>query len=313
MRRITLTILLGLVLAGCAGQNIPTGVPHERYTEAVKTVVFQLTQNALLTPSVTPTSTPEPTSTITLTPEPSPTVPSPTATWSYHTRGTIEAPILVYYHIADEASDYAGFNPEAVDQISPSVLQQHMTALREKGYVSITMDTLINTLLYGSEMPAKPIVITFDSTSEGIYSKAFPVLQAQGYIGMMFLTVQDIGKEGMLTVDQIKEMIQAGWGVGSHGMYGRDLTADHSTISEEISTSRLQLEELLGVPVTVFSYPYGRTDDVILTRISTWGYTAAVGLHWYDSTTHSTDYIYYLSRIEIRNDGSADGIISNLP
>ncbi len=313
MRRYFLFILCGLLLAGCAGNSIPSSIPPEMYTEAAKTVSVQLTQSFLQTPSATPTNTAEPTPTITITPEPSPTLPSPTATWVYHTRGSIDAPILVYYHIADDASDYPAFDAMAVDQMSSGKLQEHMLGLREKGYDSVTMETMINTLLYGAEMPAKPIVITFDSTAAGIYQKAFPVLQSAGYVGNVYVTVSQIGQDGMLTVDQLKELLAAGWSVGSHGMYGNDLTANHDAISEEISASRLQLEEMLGAPVTIFSYPFGRTDDIILSRISTWGYQAALGLHWYDTTTHTTDYLFYLSRLEIGNDATGDQVISNLP
>lgn len=313
MRRIFLAILLGFILAGCAGNELPSSIPHEKYTEAAKTVSVQLTQSFLKTPSATPTSTPEPTATITLTPEPSPTQPSPTATWAYHTRGSVDAPILAYYHIADDASDYPAYDAEAVDQLSSAKLGQHMQELREKGYDSVTTEAMINTLLYGAELPAKPILITFDSTAAGIYQKAFPVLQSAGYVGNVYVTVSKIGQEGMLTADQLKELLAAGWGIGSHGMYGNDLTANHDTISEEISGSRLKLEELLGAPVTIFSYPFGRTDDIILSRISTWGYQAALGLHWYDTTTHTTDYLFYLSRLEMRNNEAGDETIADLP
>jgi peptidoglycan/xylan/chitin deacetylase (PgdA/CDA1 family) len=314
MRRLLTPILLLLMLAGCIPQPQPeTGnIPHERYTEAAGTVAVQLTKNFLLTPSVTPTFTPEPTGTATLTPEPSPTLPSPTATYAYHMRGAVDAPILVYYTIADDAADTANFNAEAADQLSSAALQAHLAILREKGYDTITVETLINTLIFGGELPEKPLVITFDSTAAGIYTRAFPALQAAGYTGNVYVTVADIGQTGMLTADQLKELLAAGWSVGSHGMYGRDLTADHNTIGEELSTSRVRLEEMLGAPVTIFSYPFGRTDDVILSRIGQWGYTGALGLHWYDTTEHSVDYLFYLSRIEVENNESGQAAVENL-
>ena len=88
--------------------------------------------------------------------------------------------------------------------------------------------------------------------------------------------------------------------IGSRGYNGYDLTSDYSYLSDEISGSRLQLEELFGTSVKVFAYPYGRTDDVILQRISPWGYSAAVGTTWYQVIEHTSMNLFYLARFEVK-------------
>lgn len=314
MRYSMLVLFLCLLLAACIPQNtITSKIPHERYTEAVKTVAVQLTQNARLTPSVTPTETPQPTATITNTPEPTPTVPTPTATWHFEEKGEIITPILVYYHIADDASEIPGQDAGSQYMLPKDEFQQQLAEIKQRGYESIPITVLTNAMLFGTEMPQRPIVFTFDSTAEVTYNNAFLLMQEAGFTGTIFLTVNQIGQENMLTVAQINEMIAAGWQIGSSGMNGYNLTSDHSLLSDEISGSRLALQELFDTSVTVFAYPYGRTDDVILPRVSAWGYEAAVGLNWYDAPQHNAGNIYYLSRYEVLAAENHNDLLEYLP
>jgi len=66
----------------------------------------------------------------------------------------------------------------------------------------------------------------------------------------------------MLSWGELKEMVDAGWEVGSH-------TASHVILSrvsfnqatEEIRLSRSDLERQLGRPVDLFAYPNGKRED----------------------------------------------------
>ncbi len=313
MKQIIVILLIALVATACLPQMQVTSIPHEMYTEAAKTVAVQLTANALLTPSVTPTFTPEPTATHTATPEPSPTVPSPTPTWQYQDRGEVQTPILVYYNIADDLSDNPNYTSNATNNISVMHFEQQMVTLRDNGYVTIPISLLINTMLFGGDIPSRPVIITFDATSQGIYTKAFPLMRQLGFVGNIFVAYNEIGQEGMLTVSMIKEMMDAGWVIGSRGMNGYDLTAGFANISDEISGSRLKLTELLGTEITIFAYPYGRADDIVFPRVSEWGYDAALGLTWYVNSKHNSDNIYYLARFEVLKGETLEQIFADLP
>jgi peptidoglycan/xylan/chitin deacetylase (PgdA/CDA1 family) len=138
-------------------------------------------------------------------------------------------------------------------------------------------------------------------------------MQAADFNALLFLTVNQIGKEGMLTKDQISEIISAGWQIGSRGMNGYNLTANYDFLSNEIAGSKSALEEMFGVPINVFAYPYGRTDDIITPRVSAWGYQAAMGLTWYQNSKHSDQNLFYLSRFEVLNGESIEQILADLP
>lgn len=310
MKKIILPFLLVLILSGCSTAQTEEE-PGMVYTKAAMTVAVQLTQNA--TPEATSTPTLEPTITPTATLEPTstPTVPIPTATWSFNTAGKATAPILLYFHVGDGKEDNLYYQWETNIDIPSNEFRHQMQVLKEAGYTSIPVSTLAEAIWFGAELPAKPVVITFDVITTGIYNKAFPIMQHYGFIGTLYVTAAQVNGEGVLTEAQIKEMIAAGWEIGSKGMTGVDLTQNYSMLSDEISGSRLRLEEKFGVPVKSFAYPYGNNDAEVGSRVSSWGYTSAAGI--FNTVEHNTGTIYYLARYEVKNDWTIDNFINILP
>ena len=306
MKKVLLFLIAVFLLASCSVVEADQGDPSLKYTEAVKTVSVQLTNQALLTPSATVTSTPEPTATMTSTPEPSPTVPTPTPTWSFNDAGSVKSPILLYYHIADDLSDNPSYDAGNDYNVSSANFTEQMVYLSDNGFTSVPVSLLVQAILEGANVPQKPVAITFDGGTAGIYTKAFPIMQQLGFTGTLFITINYLDQPGYLTSAQVKEMLTAGWEIGSRGYNGYDLTSDYSVLSDEISGSRLKLEELFGVSVKIFAYPYGRTDDVILQRISPWGYSAAVGTTWYEVIEHTSQNLFYLARFEVKSSWTLD-------
>ena len=306
MKKVLLFLTAVLLLASCNVVEVDQGDPSLKYTEAVKTISVQLTQQALLTPSATATFTPEPTATMTNTPEPTPTVPTLTPTWLHNEAGSIKAPILVYYYIADDQSDNPLYDADNDSNVSSENFTQQMLYLSENGFTTVPLSLLVQAIQEGADVPQKPVILTFDGGTAGLYNKAFPVMKELGFTGTLFITVNYLDQTGYLTTAQVKEMLAAGWELGSRGFNGYDLTSDYTLLSDEISGSRLKLEEIFETSVKVFAYPYGRTDDVILQRISPWGYSAAVGTTWYEVIEHTSLNLFYLARFEVKGSWTLD-------
>jgi len=304
------SILLLIILAGCSTAQVEEE-PGMVYTKAAQTVAVQLTQNATEEPTSTATLEPTLTPTVTIEPTSTPTVPVPTATWSFNTAGKATVPILLYFHVGDGKEDNLYYQWETNIDIPSSEFRHQMQVLKEAGYTSIPISKLSDAIWFGTELPAKPIVITFDVITNGIYNKAFPIMKHYGFAGTLYVTAAQVNGEGVLTEAQIKEMIAAGWEIGSKGMTGVDLTQNYSMLSDEISGSRLRLEEKFGVPVKSFSYPYGNNDAEVGSRVSAWGYTSAVGI--FNTYEHNTGTIYYLARFEVKNDWTIDDFLYRLP
>ena len=298
MKNWMIFILIVVLLMGCSPQNVePTLDKNLLYTEAAGTVQAQLTAAYTPPPTETPTLTPEPTATETMVP--TPTI-VPTQPWVFNEPGKVIAPILIYTHIADNVDDNPYFQHESPLNISPDMFREQMVALKQAGYTAIPISLLVDALRNGADLPAKPVVITFEGGTIGIYKKAFPIMQELDFVGSVFMVANHLDGSGTLSTKQLKEMIGAGWDVGSKGMDGVNLVDKPNKMGQEISGSKLKLEEKLGVPITIFSYPYGVINGAIATRVSEWGYLGAVGI--FKSSEHTFNTLYYLARYEIRND-----------
>lgn len=267
---------------------MPTDVdPTGTRMIALQTATATFAPADTLTPSpLPPTLTPSPT----LPPSATPT-PVPTATWAYSEVGRVVAPILLYHHIAQNGESGRYF-------VTPENFRAQMQYLRDLGYTSITPSYLVSVLVSGGELPARPVVITFDDGNMDIHESAFPVMQEMGFVGAFYIVANRLGADGCVGVDELTEMLEAGWEIGSHSTSHVDLTVSHTLLRQEILQSRLDLEEALGVPVQIIAYPFGLVDDYVFEKTVDYGYLAGMGLGNYNEHTWSS--LYYLARREVR-------------
>lgn len=311
-------LLIALVLTGCRPAQ-PTMDANLIYTQAAETVGAQLTAVATLTPptpTATETQTPEPTATETQTPEPTL---EPTEAWVNHNdpTGKVTAPILLYNIVADSTDDDPYYQWESPLNVSSTQFEQEMMALRDLGYTSITVSQLAKVMWEGGLLPPRPVLITFDTNKLGVYKKAFPIMKQVGFVGTVYVVVNQLNGNGVMTNQQLQEMVAAGWEIGSKGMTGNnlvDILANNpESLGDEISGSRLKLEEVFGVPVNSFSYPGGAIDGEgkITSRVQSWGYRSAAGV--FKSVDHSLASIYFLARYEIRKDLPLEDFLTILP
>lgn len=121
-----------------------------------------------------------------------------------------------------------------------------------------------------------PIELTTDSSDTSIYDHFFPVLREHGLTATIFILPLMVGNDGMLTWDQIREMDQAGFTIGSHTLthpWLPDLT--DGEISHELCQSKVLIEGKVGHPITTLAYPYGAFDQGVKQLARNCGYTLA--------------------------------------
>ena len=253
-----------------------------------------------------PTSTPPPTLTLTATllpPTPTPTL-TPTPQWIYNEPGRVDAPILLYHKVNGDT-----FSNRY--QVSIPNFQAQMEAIQALGYSPIGMSLFLEALLNGAELPQKPILITFDDGDLSVYEHAFPIMEAYGYPGTFYIVANRIyGSPGFVTIGQLKEMIAAGWEIGSHSYTHSDITLDHNIAPKEIGESKADLEAALGVGVSTFAYPFGKIDPFTAQKVSDYSYRAGMGLG--KGKTHTWNTLFYLERIEIYGEYSLEQFIDIL-
>ena len=79
--------------------------------------------------------------------------------------------------------------------------------------------------------------------------------------------------------DELSELANAGWEVGSHTRTHPHLPElDDEELRSELSESRAECEDELGLPCDTLAYPYGDVDERVVTAARAAGYRHAAAL-----------------------------------
>ncbi|SDH65501.1 Peptidoglycan/xylan/chitin deacetylase, PgdA/CDA1 family [Pedobacter terrae] len=205
-----------------------------------------------------------------------------------------EVPVLCYHQIRNNiASDSKRAHD---DIIAPDKFREHMKMLADNGYHSILPDQLYNYLVYGTKLPEKPIMITFDDTDEDQFTIGNSTLKKYGFKGVYFIMTVSIGRKGRInymTKEQIKKLSDEGNTIASH-------TYDHKNFAQftdadwttQIDEPTKKLEQITGKKVEYFAFPYGVYKSSTLHKLKEHGFKASFIL----STSRDENYPLYTIR-----------------
>ncbi len=146
-----------------------------------------------------------------------------------------QIPILLYHRVGTEQ-----------DQLTVSIkrFEEDLLNIQREGYQTISLSQLKD-LLRGSatNVPEKPIVITFDDGYLNNYTNAFPVLQKYSMTASFYIITGIIGQPDRMTISQIQEMNKATMDFGSHTITHRllgELSPEEETV--ELIHTKYELE-----------------------------------------------------------------------
>lgn len=89
---------------------------------------------------------------------------------------------------------------------------------------------------YGADNVRPKCLIVFDDGNEAQYSIAFKYMQSLGISGTSYVNGFNIATDGVMTLDELKNMASAGWIIGNHGYNHKDLIyLSDDEIKSEIS------------------------------------------------------------------------------
>jgi len=259
----------------------------------------------LIPASQTPSATQTAIASETPTPSPTPTITaSPTSVYLTVPAGPLQAPILLYHHISGEIH-YSRYN------VDPVVFEEQMKWLSDNSYMTMNISDFASVILAGGQIPLHPVLITFDDGDMDVYQNAFPILKKYGFTATFYVVNNYIGGKDMVTINELADLIQNGWEIGSHSNNHLSLTSKSVDINAEIHNSKVELQNKLGVTINSFAYPFGEINPEVVNRTINFGYNSAVGLG--ESIMHDRWTLFYLTRIEIQNAYSMDKFISYFP
>ncbi len=179
--------------------------------------------------------------------------------------------------------------------------------LKNSGYTFLTLSELKTVYDYyfgGADPAVKPrltgglqnlingknkyATITFDDGSKSVYSNGLKVMVANGVRGAVFMVSGLIGelndwdikngenRDEMLAADELKEMINYGIEIGAHTKTHPRLTRiSPDKAFNEIAASKKDLENLLGININFFAYPYGDFNEEVAALVKKAGFLGA--------------------------------------
>jgi peptidoglycan/xylan/chitin deacetylase (PgdA/CDA1 family) len=115
--------------------------------------------------------------------------------------------------------------------------------------------------------------ISFDDANASDAQIGLPALVERGLKAQFFLIAGRLNQRGSLAVDQVRELIDCGMAIGTHGMSHRPwLKMNPATREAELVEARSRIEDAAGVPITDAACPLGRYDRRLLSDLRRLGY-----------------------------------------
>ena len=210
-------------------------------------------------------------------------------------------PIIMYHNIEDVGEHRANWT-------TPQKFEYQMRYLKEHHYNVISLDEFILAKRENKKLPRNSVVLTFDDGVDSNYTSAFAILKEFNLPATMFVPTDFIGKPGHMTLEQLKEMMQAGIEIASHSITHRYLPdLNPAEQEEEVFKSKAVLEEALNTKIKYFSYPVGGFTEEVKQFVKDAGYQAALSTNrGYDRKNND---LYEIKRIRFSDKDRRDDIL----
>lgn len=193
-----------------------------------------------------------------------------------------DVPVLMWHNLAEESSGDM--------TISVDTFRAQIEALHEAGFKTVSLQQLYDYVHFGTELPEKPIVLTFDDGYFSNYEYAFPILQEYDMQATIFAIGVSVGKDTYkdtdhamtphFGADEAREMVDSGLiSVQSHTFdmhqwppfedgnaqvretllpFDGETDADYeAAVEADFAESRELLESITGQPVNALAFPEG--------------------------------------------------------
>lgn len=214
-------------------------------------------------------------------------------------------PILMYHQIDEPPPRGAPLRGLVV---SPGSFARQMWLLKMLGYRGLSMRDL-EPYIQGSKS-GKVVGVTLDDGYQNNHTHALPVLRQHGFTatcyGVSHLIAGTnqwdaelgIPQKPLMTAAEWREWSDAGMDVGSH-------TCTHANLPElpddaarqQITQSKIELEQLIGREVRHFCYPYGKFEGRHARMAQEAGYASATTTE--RGRVHPGGDVYRLKRIMV--------------
>ena len=215
-------------------------------------------------------------------------------------------PILMYHVVS--APPGSAHYPDLF--VRPRDFADQMNWLARHGYHAVTLKRVYDSWTNGSSLPRHAVVVSFDDGYLSQYTRAFPVLRAHHWPGVLNMEVNFLQPVGGLRPWRVRKLIDAGWELDAHTLTHPDLTTlGDARLWQEVNGSRVALRHKFHVPVDFFCYPAGRYDAKVIAAVKLAGFLGATTTNYGLARPPG---FYTLNRVRINGSDGVQGFASKL-
>ena len=217
-----------------------------------------------------------------------------------------KVPILVYHSVSDDPHPFI-----RSFAVSPRTFARQLDAIRDADMQPLTVSDFVAKRAV-NELPARPVVITFDDGWKDTATTAVAELSQRSMLATLYVTTGFLrGRAGQTRIDapssealhwgDLAPLAAAGIEIGAHTITHPALDAVPVAVARrEVLGSREVLQDHLGLPVRSFAYPYGYNSARVRSIVAEAGFDSACVVR--NALSSERDSPFTLARILVRND-----------
>ncbi len=198
--------------------------------------------------------------------------------------------IVLNYHLISDSAIKNSNKLNSPFTVKLSAFSRQMNLIKKLNVPVISLDQLTKCNSNGKFA----VVITFDDGNLSDFKIAFPLLKDLNFTASFFPVVNKIGTDGKISWNQLAEISDENFSVGSHGLSHclmTTLTGDQQQY--ELRLSKALIEERINKTVTHFSLPYGMYNKSILKLAEKAGYKTVLTTNFKINYPHENPLVIH--------------------
>ena len=153
--------------------------------------------------------------------------------------------------------------------ITGDQLQELIMEYSRKGYEFVDADDLARMQNTLEKPKRKMVMFSFDDGYADNYEMAAPILENYGVKGTFFVSTGKLDEPGYLTKEQVADLSDRGFAIGSHTVSHADLSGiSMSIVDWELKKSKEDLEKITGKKINAVAYPCGEVNQGVVDTAS---------------------------------------------
>jgi len=176
--------------------------------------------------------------------------------------------------------------------------EDHLIELSKQKYNVKSLEYIANSIINDIDLPENTIGISIDDADKSFLKIAWPRFKEYNFPVTLFVSTKSIGSGNYLSWDDIRFLKNEGVEIGAHSHTHNHLpNLNKDEIINEIEfPNKIFMKELNKIP-SLFAYPYGETNQLIIDIIQDYKFKIAFGQH--SGVINETSHLYFLPRFAL--------------